>query len=129
MPWPVTRPIRALTTWMPTISGVVRNTLHSIARPNCAPACEYVAMPLGSSSAAPVIRPGPRRSRNLRVRWLMDAPTLNDADRGRRSIPARRRFPIDRGGLDLRVGVIQASHREGRAREALVLRLPGPTAM
>lgn len=28
-------------------------------KPNWAPACEYVAIPLGSSSAAPVIRPGP----------------------------------------------------------------------
>src|SRR6202048_1615700 len=27
--------------------------------PNCAPAWEYVAIPLGSSSAAPVMRPGP----------------------------------------------------------------------
>src|SRR5690349_15951527 len=34
-------------------------------RPNCAPACEYVAMPLGSSSAAPVIKPGPSVLRNF----------------------------------------------------------------
>ena len=79
MPCPVTRPMRALTTWMPTISGVVRNTLHSIPRPNCAPACEYVAMPLGSSSAAPVMRPGPRRSRNrlplLNMKGGWETPT------------------------------------------------------
>jgi hypothetical protein len=27
--------------------------------PNCTPIWEYVAIPLGSSSAAPVIKPGP----------------------------------------------------------------------
>ena len=32
---------------------------HSIPRPNCAPACEYVPIVDGSSSAAPVINPGP----------------------------------------------------------------------
>jgi hypothetical protein len=37
---------------------------HNIPRPNPAPACEYVAIPDGSSSDAPVIRPGPK---NLRV--------------------------------------------------------------
>ena len=40
------------------ISGKV-TTVHRIEQPNWAPACEQVAMPLGSSSAAPVIRPGP----------------------------------------------------------------------
>jgi hypothetical protein len=25
-PWPVTRPIRALTTWMPIMSGIVRRS-------------------------------------------------------------------------------------------------------
>src|SRR5450631_2379769 len=44
---------------MPTISGYVNTMAHSVSSPNCAPACEYVAMPDGSSSAAPVIRPGP----------------------------------------------------------------------
>ena len=58
-PCPVTLPMRALTSWMPTISGYVNTTVHSVSRPNCAPACEYVAMPDGSSSAAPVISPGP----------------------------------------------------------------------
>ena len=31
------------------------------AKPSCAPACEYVAIPLGSSSDVPVISPGPSR--------------------------------------------------------------------
>ena len=34
--------------------------VQSIAKPNCAPIWEFVAIPLASSSAAPVIRPGPR---------------------------------------------------------------------
>src|SRR5512138_2377570 len=60
--------MRALTIWMAAISGSVNTTVHSTAKPNCAPAWEYVAMPLGSSSAAPVIRPGPscRRRRAKR---------------------------------------------------------------
>lgn len=40
------------------INGHVMRAVHSIAVPICAPAIDYVAMP-GSSSAAPVIRPGP----------------------------------------------------------------------
>jgi hypothetical protein len=36
---------------------------HNIPRPNPAPACEYVAIPDGSSSDAPVIRPGPKNLR------------------------------------------------------------------
>lgn len=41
--------------------------VQSMAVPNCAPTCEYVAMPLGSSSAAPVIKPGPKRNTKARV--------------------------------------------------------------
>lgn len=37
-----------------------------IPRPNLAPACEYVAIPDGSSSEAPVINPGPNI---LKVLW------------------------------------------------------------
>src|SRR5262249_45861913 len=36
--------------------------------PSCAPAIEYVAMPDGSSSAAPVTSPGPRTETNRRTR-------------------------------------------------------------
>src|SRR6266404_6177921 len=43
------------------MSGKENRVIHSMSKPNCAPTCEYVATPLGSSSAAPVIRPGPRR--------------------------------------------------------------------
>jgi len=32
--------MRALTSWMATINGSVITTVHSMARPNCAPACE-----------------------------------------------------------------------------------------
>jgi hypothetical protein len=32
---------------------------QAIPNPNCAPACEYVAIPDGSASDAPVIIPGP----------------------------------------------------------------------
>ena len=40
---------------------------HSRAKPTCAPACEYVAIPLGSSSEAPVIRPGPKDAEEARL--------------------------------------------------------------
>jgi hypothetical protein len=44
---------------MAAINGSVKSMVQVSAYPNCAPACEYVAIPLGSSSAAPVISPGP----------------------------------------------------------------------
>src|SRR6185437_2898315 len=53
---------------MPPIRGYENSIVHNRPRPKRLPACVYVAMPLGSSSDAPVIRPGPSRSRRpLRV--------------------------------------------------------------
>lgn len=40
--------------------------IHNVERPNIAPACEYVAMPEGSSSLAPVTKPGPNNFQNFR---------------------------------------------------------------
>jgi hypothetical protein len=37
---PVSQPMRALSIWMPTISGVVNANVHNGPAPNCAPACE-----------------------------------------------------------------------------------------
>src|ERR1019366_844739 len=68
MPRPVVRPILPLISWMTAINGYVKRRVHVIAKPNCAPAWEYVAIPLGSSSDAPVMRPGPR---TLRRRGLL----------------------------------------------------------
>jgi hypothetical protein len=48
------------------IIGVVSRASHSIENPVLAPATEYVEMPEGSSSAAPVIKPGPRTEKNFR---------------------------------------------------------------
>ena len=39
-PWPVTRPMRALTDCTATISGQVSTTVHSRPKPTWAPACE-----------------------------------------------------------------------------------------
>jgi hypothetical protein len=44
---------------MPAMSGNAIIEVQSVARPKAAPACEYVAIPDGSSSLAPVINPGP----------------------------------------------------------------------
>jgi hypothetical protein len=49
---------------MAAIRGNVINAVHKVANPNFAPACEYVAIPEGSSSLAPVISPGPRIFKN-----------------------------------------------------------------
>ena len=38
MPWPDWRPMRALTSWIATMNGIDRNTVHSTPVPNCAPA-------------------------------------------------------------------------------------------
>jgi len=45
--------------WTAAISGNVTIAVHSIPNPSDAPATEYVVMPLGSSSEAPVTSPGP----------------------------------------------------------------------
>ena len=58
-PLPVTIPIRAHMICTAAISGHVTRAVHSSVVPSCAPATEYVAMPDGSSSAAPVMMPGP----------------------------------------------------------------------
>ena len=39
-PSPVTKPMRADSIWMPIISGIVRNSVQTSAKRNCAPACE-----------------------------------------------------------------------------------------
>jgi hypothetical protein len=40
MPSPVTRPMRALTSWIAAISGQVNSMTHSMPWPNWAPTCE-----------------------------------------------------------------------------------------
>src|SRR3569623_1500608 len=65
MPQPVTRPILAEISCTAAISGKVISSTHPRPMPYCAPTCEYVAMPDGSSSDAPVIRPGPIISRSF----------------------------------------------------------------
>ena len=42
------------------IKGKVTRAIHKVANPNEAPAMAYVPIPEGSSSEAPVIKPGPR---------------------------------------------------------------------
>src|SRR6266508_3871865 len=61
---PLTIPIFAHRNWTADISGNVRIAVHRVAKPSEAPAIEYVPIPEGSSSAAPVIRPGPSAFRN-----------------------------------------------------------------
>jgi hypothetical protein len=68
MPCPVVRPMRALMIWTVVMSGYENNIVHSIENPNCAPTCEYVPMPLGSSSEAPVMNPGPNRRKKPTLR-------------------------------------------------------------
>ena len=58
-PVPVTMPTRAHIICTQPINGQVNHAAHRKEVPNCAPTTEYVAMPDGSSSAAPVVTPGP----------------------------------------------------------------------
>src|SRR5207247_2132610 len=60
-PCPVTRPSRPAVSWTAAASGSVIHAVHSNPKPKAAPACEYVPMPDGSSSEAPVTNPGPSR--------------------------------------------------------------------
>src|SRR4051812_18385914 len=63
---PVTIPSRAHMICTAAIKGNENRAVHKDAYPNAAPVTEYVEMPDGSSSAAPVISPGPRSEKNLR---------------------------------------------------------------
>jgi hypothetical protein len=49
---------------MDAIRGNATIEVQRVERPYIAPACEYVAMPDGSSSLAPVTRPGPSTFQN-----------------------------------------------------------------
>src|SRR5512140_1428672 len=49
------------------MSGHVRSAVQRSLVPSCAPATEYVAMPDGSSSAAPVMTPGPSDFNSNRI--------------------------------------------------------------
>src|SRR6266850_1695977 len=77
--------------WTDAISGKVRSAVHSVCSPRVAPATAYVPMPLGSSSDAPVTKPGPRilptftpapkqdACPNARTIRAVDAPQLGRA--------------------------------------------------
>src|ERR1051325_7588970 len=67
-PRPVTIPKRAHIIWTADIRGNEKRAVHNGAYPNKAPVTEYVDIPEGSSSAAPVIRPGPRSAKKSRTR-------------------------------------------------------------
>src|SRR5436190_6538599 len=58
------------------MSGHVISDVQRSPVPSCAPAMEYVAIPEGSSSAAPVISPGPRESRNRAMRFCLRGRSL-----------------------------------------------------
>src|SRR5438445_9784418 len=61
-------PRREHMSWTATMSGNENSAVQSWAYPKAAPVTEYVEMPEGSSSAAPVIKPGPRSAKNPRRR-------------------------------------------------------------
>src|SRR5437879_3130204 len=67
-------PTLAQINWTAAISGKVTRAIHSVAYPRAAPAMAYVPIPEGSSSEAPVIRPGPSdfRKRRSALRWPTD---------------------------------------------------------
>ena len=58
-PLPVTSPSRAVDSWTAAARGRAKTVVQRRPNPADAPTCEYVAMPDGSSSAAPVTSPGP----------------------------------------------------------------------
>jgi hypothetical protein len=66
-PSPETMPRRAHINCTPAIKGNDTRAVHNRLKPNEAPATEYVAIPEGSSSAAPVITPGPNLPKKCRT--------------------------------------------------------------
>src|SRR5438105_11173634 len=53
------------------MSGQVMAAVQRSDVPSCAPATEYVATPEGSSSAAPVMRPGPSAEKKRRTKFFL----------------------------------------------------------
>ena len=66
-PLDVTAPILAHISCIDAINGNVMRDVQSVVNPNLAPAWEYVAIPDGSSSLAPVISPGPSDEKNFLI--------------------------------------------------------------
>src|SRR5437762_7985861 len=64
---------------MDHIIGNVTSAVQRHENPKAAPACAYVPMPDGSSSEAPVTRPGPRTKKN-RVIGFFSRPTRVSKD-------------------------------------------------
>src|ERR1700733_7980418 len=81
--------------------------VHSSPVPNCAPTWEYVAMPLGSSSEAPVIRPGPSFARNPLPGRLLARP--GDAEHAADKASSR-----VEGDLDIHSYLPVSSHQAAR---------------
>src|ERR1051325_362817 len=65
-PRPLTMPRRAHMSCTAAINGNASQAVQRARYPNCAPAIEYVPMPDGSSSEAPVTSPGPSIEMNRR---------------------------------------------------------------
>src|ERR1700682_5308694 len=63
-PTPVWRAMRAQSSCITDIRGKVKSAVHKSPRPNWLPTWLYVPIPLGSSSLAPVISPGPSSCKN-----------------------------------------------------------------
>jgi len=105
-PSPLTIAMRAHMPWMTAIIGVVTSVSHNIEYPVDAPATEYVEMPEGSSSEAPVMNPGPRIDKARAHRAPIDIGlfgtfALLELTRPRYTagVPNRNRFPRDRSRL------------------------------
>jgi hypothetical protein len=71
------------------ISGHVRSAVQRSLVPSCAPATDYVAIPEGSSSAAPVITPGPRDFNSNRIHRAV-------ADVGTKHLVRKRHYKSER---------------------------------
>src|SRR5581483_7873711 len=75
MPIPVTIPSLEQRNTVADIMGKVSGAVHKRENPNAAPALAEVPIALGSSLAAPEIRPGPSNPRNdLSRRCLREVP-------------------------------------------------------
>src|SRR5580700_4184527 len=102
---------------MTAIIGVEISVSQSIEYPVVAPATEYVEIPDGSSSAAPVMRPGPRIEKNLRILLTIGAactPVAGPPNRKRRlrfRQEPRNLAAGDRAAKDAQVSVAQCASR------------------
>src|ERR1041385_1305098 len=117
-PLPVTTAIRASISLTTARLTVIRARIHSIRKPNSAPAWEYVAMAPASLPALVVIRPGPSTASRMNRRRKRRRRSANRVTGGPASVRGPGQLALHRLGED---GVEHVVHGDQALDSELVV--------